>query len=268
MNWLKVSGLTLLYVLAVIPAVTRAVVPLQINHQGVVAVNGVRFDGNGDFRFALVDGNTNDYLWTNDGSLVAHPNPPTAPVNLPVDNGVYSTRLGDTDLINMTQIPAGVFSHPNVVLRVWFDDTQGNGIQQMAPDQSLTSSPFTFHADRADIAADAESLGGVSATEVLSQAGSFVGMIVPFYHPSLAQPSPPNIYDFIPPNWVLCDGKTLDDTHPSGLAASEVDPAFWGKQLPDLRDRFPRGVPAGSEDQLGNTGGSFNGMTGNSTANG
>ena len=29
-------------------------VPQQINHQGVVAVNGQRFNGNGDFKFALV----------------------------------------------------------------------------------------------------------------------------------------------------------------------------------------------------------------------
>lgn len=44
-------------------------VPGQINHQGVVKVNGVPFDGTGLFRFAIVDPDAPKNLWSNDGSI-------------------------------------------------------------------------------------------------------------------------------------------------------------------------------------------------------
>ncbi len=119
-------------------------IPLQINHQGLVKVNGFRFNGNGDFRFALVDPDTGENHWTNDGTNIPGPGVPTNAVNLPVVNGVYTIRLGDTTLANMTGIPSTVFNDDNVVLRIWFDDSLGNGIQQLSPDHVLTSAPYAF----------------------------------------------------------------------------------------------------------------------------
>ena len=45
-----------------------AEIPLQVNHQGVISVGGSSFNGTGLFRFALVDPDTNENRWTNDGS--------------------------------------------------------------------------------------------------------------------------------------------------------------------------------------------------------
>ena len=39
-------------------------VPTQINHQGVVSVNGQRFNGSGSFYFAIVDPSTSNRLST------------------------------------------------------------------------------------------------------------------------------------------------------------------------------------------------------------
>lgn len=119
-------------------------IPMQINHQGVIKVNGVRFKGSGDFRFALVDPDSGNYLWTNDNSNVTPPDPPTNPVNVEVVDGIYNARLGDTSRTNMTAIPSNVFNDNNVQLRIWFDDLQGNLIQQLGPDHVLTSAPYAF----------------------------------------------------------------------------------------------------------------------------
>jgi hypothetical protein len=130
---------TILVAVCVVSVPAYGEYPSQLHHQGVVAVHGERFTGDGDFQFALVDPNTGIYLWVNDGSA---PNPPTDAVTLVVVNGIYSVRLGDTALPNMTAIPRAVFNeHENVVLRIWFDDAV-NGIHQLTPDQPLTSVPY------------------------------------------------------------------------------------------------------------------------------
>ena len=43
-------------------------VPRQLNHQGVVRVNGVPFNGTGLFRFAIIDPLSGVNGWRNDGS--------------------------------------------------------------------------------------------------------------------------------------------------------------------------------------------------------
>ncbi len=61
---------------ALIPITVKGEIPLQINHQGLVKVNGVPFNGNGDFRFALVDPDTGNNLWTTDGTNIPGPGTP------------------------------------------------------------------------------------------------------------------------------------------------------------------------------------------------
>ncbi len=134
-------------VLLCVSQMAWAEVPPSLSHQGVIAVNGVRFSGDGAFRFALVDADTDAYLWVNDGSVVGSPDAPTDAVTLQVINGVYQLRLGDTSLANMTALPVSVFNeNDNVVLRIWFDDGRGNGMHQLSPDQPIGSVPFTHHA--------------------------------------------------------------------------------------------------------------------------
>jgi len=127
--------------------VTAAVVgapgsSVRINHQGVVTAGGVRVNDPAEFRFAVVDRDSGLNRWTNDGTNEGSTGMPISPVTLSVFNGIYDVVLGDTGLTNMTEIPATVFDDANLVLRIWFDDTQGNGVHQLAPDHQLTSTPY------------------------------------------------------------------------------------------------------------------------------
>ena len=82
---------------------------------------------------------------------------PVARVNdnsCPMVKRVYSVRLGDTTLTNMTAIPSPVFNDDNVRLRIWFDDG-ANGVHQLSPGHLLSSSPYAIKAANADIATSA-----------------------------------------------------------------------------------------------------------------
>lgn len=133
--------------LGVSPFAVWATVPQQINHQGVVSVNGVPFSGMGLFRFAIVDPDAPSNLWSNDGSITgAVGGIPTLAVSREVVNGVYTVILGDIndpDMPNMTEeIAPSVFNDDNVRLRIWFDD-EVNGLQQLTPDHKLTTAPYS-----------------------------------------------------------------------------------------------------------------------------
>jgi hypothetical protein len=46
-------------------------VPGMMNYQGRILVGNANFNGNGQFKFALVDGNGGISFWSNDGTSVA-----------------------------------------------------------------------------------------------------------------------------------------------------------------------------------------------------
>ncbi len=121
----------------VIGTLGQSDVPAHINHQGVISVNGVRFEGDGKFKFALVrPGDPETVVWTNDGNT-----PPDAWVELPVTDGVYSVRLGNTSLMNA--ISRELFSDGDLRLRIWFwDDVHDPA--QLEPDQMLSSAPYAL----------------------------------------------------------------------------------------------------------------------------
>ncbi len=124
----------------------RAQVPQLVNYQGRVAVHGVNFDGQGQFKFALVDGDGGRTFWSNDGTSREGDEPRHA-VRLAVTNGLYSVLLGDAaNLENMTAIPPAVFQNADVRLRVWFDDGD-NGSQQLSPDQRIAAVGYAMMAD-------------------------------------------------------------------------------------------------------------------------
>jgi hypothetical protein len=121
---------------------TQAAVPQRLNHQGRVAVNGVNFDGTGQFKFALVNANGSTTYWSNDGSSNAG-SQPTSHVTLAVTKGLYSVLLGDTSLTNMTALPSSALDHEDVRLRIWFNDGS-LGFQLITPDQRLASAPYAL----------------------------------------------------------------------------------------------------------------------------
>ncbi|PYK00107.1 MAG: hypothetical protein DME23_08145 [Verrucomicrobia bacterium] len=114
-----------------------AQVPQLINFQGRVAVDGVNFNGSGEFKFALVNGDGSSSFWSNDGSS-ANGNEPSNAVPIAVSQGLYAVLLGDATLTNMTPISAAIFTNSDVRLRIWFNDG-ANGFQQLSPDQRIAA---------------------------------------------------------------------------------------------------------------------------------
>ncbi len=119
-------------------------VPQLLNYQGRVAVIGTNFNGTGQFKFALVNGNGTQTYWSNDGTSNAG-SQPTASVSLPVVNGLYSVLLGNALLPNMTIVPVAVFTNPDVRLRVWFNDGS-HGFQLLTPDQRIAAVGYAIMA--------------------------------------------------------------------------------------------------------------------------
>jgi hypothetical protein len=142
-----------------------AAVPKLLNHQGRIAVDGMNFDGTGQFKFALVDATGATTFWSNDGTSNAG-GQPTAAVSLGVVRGLYSVLLGDASISNMTAVPAAVFENTDVRLRVWFNDGS-HGFQLISPDQRMAASPYALAAENAALATSfSGSLAGdVSGTQ-------------------------------------------------------------------------------------------------------
>lgn len=125
-----------------------AAVPQVLNHQGRIAVEGVNFNGDGQFKFALVDAEGTTVYWSNDGTSNANTEP-TYAVALTVTKGLYSVLLGDTALPNMTALPTTALDHADVRLRVWFNDGY-HEFQQISPDQRLAATPYAMVAGKVD----------------------------------------------------------------------------------------------------------------------
>ena len=181
-------------------------IPSQINHQGVVSVSGARFTGTAQFCFAIVDPDTGNNVWTNDGSNVGSGNRPNSAASLVVTDGIYDVRLGDTTLTNMTAIPSSIFNNGNLRLRIWFNDGT-HGIGQLSPDHVLAGAPY---AHRAATGFGFTPVGGIAA-----------------WHKSFAHTPP------LPDGWVECNGQVLNDP---------ASP-YHGQTMPDLNGqaRFLRG---------------------------
>ncbi|GEP44086.1 glycine-rich domain-containing protein [Brevifollis gellanilyticus] len=145
---------------------SQAQVPGIISYQGRITVNGSAFNGNGLFKFALVNASGSLTFWSNDGSSTTG-NEPTSSIGLAVAGGVYSVLLG----ANMTEVPPTVFDNPDVRLRVWFTDGT-NGMQRLAPDQRIATAGYAMRAATAQtvvnnaITSDKIADGAVTETKI------------------------------------------------------------------------------------------------------
>jgi hypothetical protein len=143
-------------------------VPPALNYAGQVAVNGEAFDGNGLFKFALVNTDGTTTYWSNDGTSVGG-SEPQASVAVPVNGGLYAVLLGNTAQQGMGAIDPAVFAqHTDAKLRVWFSDGV-NGFQQLSPDRPFASVPYAFTAGTAQTAGSAPIADGAVNLDMLSQ---------------------------------------------------------------------------------------------------
>ncbi len=150
--------------LATSPAIA---VPEALTFHGRITVDAVNYSGTGHFRFALVNEAGDVTYWSNDGTSVEGSMPEQA-VELEVVNGFYQLILGNTDLPNMEAIPYNAFESNEVYLRVWFDDGV-NGVEQLAPDQRITSVGYAMKAGSVDDGAITTSMiadGAITADKI------------------------------------------------------------------------------------------------------
>ena len=135
-------------------AISVQAVPPVLNYAGQVAVNGEAFDGNGLFKFALVNADGTTTYWSNDGTSVDG-SEPQASVSVPVNGGLYAILLGNTAQQGMGAIDPAVFTqYSDAKLRIWFSDGV-NGFQQLSPDRPFASVPYAFSAGTAQTASSA-----------------------------------------------------------------------------------------------------------------
>ena len=145
--WRIMQGMNLFHKILILlfgVAISVHAVPPVLNYAGQVAVNGEAFDGNGLFKFALVNADGTTTYWSNDGTSVDG-SEPQASVAVPVNGGLYSILLGNTAQQGMGAIDPAVFAqHTDAKLRVWFSDGV-NGFQQLSPDRPFASVPYAFN---------------------------------------------------------------------------------------------------------------------------
>ena len=122
---------------------------LTLNHQGRIAVAGVNFTGTGRFKVVILNANE-VVVWSHDGSGM-NGTEPLSSVAMPVTNGLYALRLGDSSLENMGALNRQIFEEYGLKLRIWFDDGV-HGFQQISPDQELAAVPYSFHAQQSLVA--------------------------------------------------------------------------------------------------------------------
>ncbi|MCW1915519.1 hypothetical protein OJ996_18175 [Luteolibacter sp. GHJ8] len=120
--------------------------PHLINYQGRMVVNGVNFDGNGQFKFALVNRIGSQTYWTSSADSAPADGVPDTGLTLPVSKGLYSVALGDTALAGMMALPPGVFTNDELFLRVWFNDGT-RGWEMLAPDQRIAAVAYAMMAE-------------------------------------------------------------------------------------------------------------------------
>lgn len=89
------------FILAAVMSTAFAQIPQHLNYQGRVSVNGVNFNGNGQFKFALVDGGTTF------GTTAAA----TATVD---ENGVVTGVFLDNTGVNYTEPPTITIGGPGI----------------------------------------------------------------------------------------------------------------------------------------------------------
>ncbi|MBT3666306.1 MAG: hypothetical protein HN548_02415 [Opitutae bacterium] len=161
-------------VMFLVAVLSAQAVPPVLNYAGQVAVNGQPFEGEGLFKFALVNTDGKITYWSNDGTSV-NGSEPQASVKASVSGGLYSLLLGNTAIPGMGAINPQVFAqHSDAKLRVWFSDGV-NGFQQLSPDRPFASVPYAFSAGSANIANGSVNLDMLSQ-DVKNQLNAPIGL--------------------------------------------------------------------------------------------
>lgn len=132
-----------------LPASAQPLMPL-VSYQGHLTAQGAPFDGEGRFKFALIDA-AGDARWMSAPDANPVDGIPDEALTVPVTRGLFSVLLGDTTIPDMAPIPAEVFEQRELWLRIWFDDGV-TGFEPITADERLTTAPYAMLASSALVA--------------------------------------------------------------------------------------------------------------------
>jgi hypothetical protein len=120
----------------------QSLLAAPVPYSGKVAINGLNFQGDAQFTFALRDANGTVH-WRNGADA-------NASINVPVDRGLYIVLLGGQ---GMNPIPSSLFlEHHELYLETRFYRPDTQEWLHMLPDQRITSAPHALSADLAELA--------------------------------------------------------------------------------------------------------------------
>ena len=135
--------------------------PEVLTYSGRLTSSGTPYSGSAQFKFALVDRTGNFSYWSNHGQF-SNPQEPSAFVTVPVNDGIYSVKLGDTSLQNMQVLSGSIFrDHNDAHLRIWVRLGSSGAFEMLSPDQPVTSVPYSLGGNGI-LAANPSSGGSVS----------------------------------------------------------------------------------------------------------
>jgi len=107
---------------------------VMFNYQGRVKIEGQNYNGQGQFKFAILSPDMKSTLWSNDASS-ADGSQPTTGIPLSVSDGVFNLIMGSET--QMEPINATIFQNREPLkLRTWFNDGV-HGFEQLQPDYNL-----------------------------------------------------------------------------------------------------------------------------------
>jgi len=114
-------------------------------------------------------------LWSNDGTSL-NGSEPTSAVEVAVDSGLFTVRLGDATLGNMSGFPAGLFRQPDLQLRIWFNNGL-SGFSALSPTQPLAAAPYAVSALELNGTLAASQLTGAISSNQISNGSITAAML-------------------------------------------------------------------------------------------
>ncbi|MDX1973640.1 MAG: right-handed parallel beta-helix repeat-containing protein [Candidatus Sumerlaeia bacterium] len=113
-----------------------------LSYQGRLLRNSNLYNGSAEFLFALVVENQDEeeIVWSNDPNASFAPTVTGTPVQLNVNNGNFTSLIGDAIIPNMSEIEPSVWNQEGkYFLRVWVRTNSGDAFEQLQPDQRITN---------------------------------------------------------------------------------------------------------------------------------
>jgi microcystin-dependent protein len=204
----------ILFIACLFTLLLASSVPQIITFQGRLMSNGSAVTGTKNMRFAIVD-NSGNVKWQSHASNT---------VAVTVNNGIYTVKLGDTSITNMSALALGQLDQQITLnVRVWVEG------EQLSPDIYLSAVPYALLAKEAETITSNVSAGN-SIGKAMGSATQPIGMpkMTATQMNAISSPTEGSmvynttedeIYWYSGSNWVSIKGTSANATYDTGWIA-------------------------------------------------